>query len=297
MSARLPVRKTYKLFIGGAFPRSESGRTLELEGHNVARASRKDARDAVVAARKGFAAWSSRDRLQPRPGALPAGRDDGDAGRRPSQAVCSGRREVARAIDRVVWYAGWADKLAQVLGGVQPGRRAVLQLHRARADRRRRRRSRPTSPRSTGSSRGSCPRSSAGTRSSSVASEAHPLAAIELAEAVATSDVPAGVVNVLTGRRAELAPVLAAHMDVNAIDVTGRRRGRRRARGARRRERQARRPGARGAEPLGDRRLHGAEDRLAPDRPLSTRSLATTRSFSLGHPNPPPTVDSIVRVA
>ena len=119
VSARLAVRKTYKLFIGGAFPRSESGRTLELEGHNVARASRKDVRDAVVAARKGFAAWSTAtaynrgqvlyrlaETMETRNGAL--------------AAVCSGRREVARAIDRVVWYAGWADKLAQVLGSSNP---------------------------------------------------------------------------------------------------------------------------------------------------------------------------------
>ena len=87
---RVPVRKTYKLYLGGSFPRSESGRTYEAEGHNIAMASRKDVRDAVKAARGALA------------------------------AVCSGRREVARAIDRVVWYAGWADKLAQVLGGTNP---------------------------------------------------------------------------------------------------------------------------------------------------------------------------------
>ena len=116
---RLAVRKTYKLFIGGSFPRSESGRTLELEGYNVARASRKDAREAVVAARKAFGGWSAAtaynrgqvlyrlaETMETRAGAF--------------AAACSGRREVARAIDRVVWYAGWADKLAQVLGSANP---------------------------------------------------------------------------------------------------------------------------------------------------------------------------------
>ena len=134
-------------------------------------------------------------------------------------AVCAGRREVARAIDRVVWYAGWADKLAQVLGASNPvagpyfnftvpeptGVVAVIAPDEPRARRARR-------------------AARAGARGRNavvvVASESHPLAAIELAEAVATSDVPAGVVNVLTGS-GELAPVLAAHMDVNAIDVTG----------------------------------------------------------------------------
>ena len=219
MSGRLAVRKTYKLFIGGAFPRSESGRTLELEGYNVARASRKDAREAVVAARKGFSVWSSAtaynrgqvlyrlaETMETRAGAL--------------AAACSGRREVARAIDRVVWYAGWADKLAQVLGSSNPVAGPYFNF---------------TLPEPTGVVAIVAPREPAldglasrllpalvgGNVVVVVASEAHPLAAIELAEAVATSDVPAGVVNVLTGLRDELAPILAAHMDVNAIDVTG----------------------------------------------------------------------------
>ncbi|HJX74706.1 MAG TPA: aldehyde dehydrogenase family protein, partial [Gaiella sp.] len=119
MTTRLPVRKTYKLFVGGAFPRSESGRTLEVEGYNVARASRKDAREAVVSARKAVAGWSGAtaynrgqvlyrlaETMETRTSAL--------------AAASSGRREVARAIDRVVWYAGWADKLAQVLGSSNP---------------------------------------------------------------------------------------------------------------------------------------------------------------------------------
>jgi acyl-CoA reductase-like NAD-dependent aldehyde dehydrogenase len=219
MSSRLPVKKTYKLFIGGAFPRSESGRTLELEGHNVARASRKDVRDAVVAARKGFADWSGAtaynrgqvlyrlaETMETRASAL--------------AAVCNGRREVARAIDRVVWYAGWADKLAQVLGSSNPVAGPYFNF---------------TSPEPTGVVGLIAPDEPAleglvsrvvpalvgGNAVVVVASETHPLAAIELAESVATSDVPAGAFNVLTGLRAELAPVLAAHMDVNAIDVTG----------------------------------------------------------------------------
>jgi acyl-CoA reductase-like NAD-dependent aldehyde dehydrogenase len=219
MSARLPVRKTYKLFLGGAFPRSESGRTLELEGYNVARASRKDARDAVVAARKGFAAWSSATAYN-RGQVLYRLAETMETRQASLAAVCSGRQEVARAIDRVVWYAGWADKLAQVLGGANPvagpyfnftvpeptGVVAVVA---------------PDEPALDGLVARIAPALVGGNAVVVVASELHPLAGIELAEAVATSDVPAGVVNMLTGLRAELAPVLAAHMDVNAIDVTG----------------------------------------------------------------------------
>ena len=219
MTGRLAVRKTYKLFIGGAFPRSESGRTLEFEGYNVARASRKDAREAVVAARKAFGGWSGAtaynrgqvlyrlaETMETRAGAF--------------AAACSGRREVARATDRVVWYAGWADKLAQVLGSANPvagpyfnftvpeptGVVAIVA---------------PAEPALDGLIARLAPAMVGGNVVVVVASEAHPLAAIELAEAVATSDVPNGVVNVLTGIRDELAPVVAAHMDVNAIDVTG----------------------------------------------------------------------------
>ena len=219
MSARLPVRKTYKLFIGGAFPRSESGRTVELEGHNVARASRKDARDAVVAARKALAGWSTATAYN-RGQVLYRLAETMETRHASLARVCSGRREVARAIDRVVWYAGWADKLAQVLGGANPvagpyfnftvpeptGVVAVIA---------------PDEPALDGLVARLAPALVGGNAVVVVASDAHPLAAIELAEAVATSDVPDGVVNVLTGRREELAPVLASHMDVNAIDVTG----------------------------------------------------------------------------
>ncbi len=217
--ARLPVRKTYKLFVGGAFPRSESGRTYEAEGQNVARASRKDARDAVKAARAAQPGWAAatpynRGQVLYRLAEMMETRADHLA------AVCSGREEVETAIDRVVWYAGWADKLTQVLGGANPvagpyfnftlpeptGVVAILA---------------PGEPALEGLVARLAPAVVGGNAVVAVASEAHPLAAIELAEAVATSDVPAGVVNVLTGRADELAPVLAAHMDVNAIDVTG----------------------------------------------------------------------------
>ncbi len=217
--SRIPIRKTYKLFVGGAFPRSESGRTYEAEGQNVARASRKDARDAVVAARKAFAGWSAqtaynRGQVLYRLAEMMEARADDLA------AVCSGRDEVDAAVDRVVWYAGWADKLAQVLGSSNPvagpyfnftvpeptGVVAILV---------------PDEPALGGLVSRLAPALVGGNTVVAVASETHPLAAIELAEAIATSDVPAGVANILTGFRIELGPILAAHMDVNAIDVTG----------------------------------------------------------------------------
>ena len=213
--ARLPVRKTYKLYIGGAFPRSESGRTYEAEGQNVARASRKDARDAVKAARGALAGWSgatayNRGQVLYRLAEMMEARADDLA------AVCSGRKEVEAAVDRVVWYAGWADKLAQVLGSSNPVAGPYFNF---------------TVPEPTGvvaivapdepALDGVAPALVGGNAVVVVASQTHPLAAVELAEALATSDVPGGVVNVLTGLRDEIAPVLAGHMDVNAIDVTG----------------------------------------------------------------------------
>jgi acyl-CoA reductase-like NAD-dependent aldehyde dehydrogenase len=216
---RLPVRKTYKLYIGGAFPRSESGRTYEAEGQNVARASRKDARDAVRAARSAVAKWSgatayNRGQVLYRLAEMMETRAADLA------AACSGQDEVERSIDRVVWYAGWADKLAQVLGGANPvagpyfnftipeptGVVAILA---------------PSEPALEGLVSRLLPALVGGNTTVVVASAAHPLAAVELAEAVATSDMPAGAVNILTGEAAELAPILASHMDVNAIDVTG----------------------------------------------------------------------------
>jgi acyl-CoA reductase-like NAD-dependent aldehyde dehydrogenase len=216
---RLPVKKTYKLFIGGAFPRSESGRTFEAEGQNVARASRKDVRDAVRAARDGYGKWSTmtaynRGQVLYRVAEMMEARRDEFA------AVSSGKKEVDRAIDRMVWYAGWADKLPQVLGGSNPvagpyfnftvpeptGVVGVLA---------------PDEPPLAGLISRIAPVLVGGNAVVALASETHPLAAIELAEVLATSDVPGGAVNILTGYREELAPWLAGHMDVNAIDVTG----------------------------------------------------------------------------
>jgi acyl-CoA reductase-like NAD-dependent aldehyde dehydrogenase len=216
---RLPVRKTYKLFIGGEFPRSESGRTYEAQGQNVARASRKDARDAVRAARAAFAKWSSLTAYN-RGQILYRIAEMMEARRGDLAAVCSGSDEVDRAIDRVVWYAGWADKLPQVLGGANPvagpyfnftvpeptGVVAVLA---------------PDEPPLAGLVSRVAPAICGGNAVVAVASESLPLAAIEFAEALATADVPGGTVNILTGFRSELAPWLAAHMDVNAIDVSG----------------------------------------------------------------------------
>jgi acyl-CoA reductase-like NAD-dependent aldehyde dehydrogenase len=219
VAERIPVRKTYKLFVGGAFPRSESGRTYEAEGQNVARGSRKDARDAVKAARGAQPGWAkatayNRGQVLYRLAEMVEARADEFA------ALCSGREEVERAIDRIVWYAGWADKLPQVLGGANPvagpyfnfsipeptGVVAVLA---------------PDEPALLGLVTRLVPPLVGGNAVVAVASETRPLAAIELAEAIATSDVPGGVVNLLTGYRSELGPVLASHMDVNAIDLCG----------------------------------------------------------------------------
>ncbi len=216
---RLPVKKTYKLYIGGAFPRSESGRTYEAQEQNVARASRKDVRDAVSAARGAQPKWAAataynRGQVLYRIAEMMEARVPEFA------QLCSGKDEVHRAIDRWVWYAGFADKLSQVLGGTNPvagpyfnftipeptGVVATIA---------------PDEPPLLGLVSRIAPVLTGGNAVVALASETQPLAAIELAEAIATSDVPGGVVNLLTGHRAELAPWLASHMDVNAIDVTG----------------------------------------------------------------------------
>jgi acyl-CoA reductase-like NAD-dependent aldehyde dehydrogenase len=217
--SRLPVRKTYKLYIGGEFPRSESGRTYEAQGANVAKASRKDVRDAVRAARDAFPKWAAmtaynRGQVVYRIAEMLEARSAEFA------ELCSGAKEVERSIDRLVWYAGWADKLAQVLGSSNPvagpyfnftvpeptGVVGILA---------------PEEPPLAGLVSRVAPAIVGGNVAVVVASEGSPLAAVELAEALATSDVPGGVVNVLTGHRAELAPVLASHMDVNALDLAG----------------------------------------------------------------------------
>jgi acyl-CoA reductase-like NAD-dependent aldehyde dehydrogenase len=233
-SLRLAVRKTYKLYIGGAFPRSESGRSYVVTTPpgeylaNAALASRKDARDAVVAARRAFPGWAAttaynRAQVLYRVAELLEGRraqfvDEivlGEGiGRRDAGLV------VGAAIDRCVWYAGWSDKLAQVLGGANPVAGPYFDF---------------SMPEPSGVVAVIAPQESSllglvsvlapvmaiGCTAVVVASEARPLPAVTFSEVLATSDVPAGVVNVLTGRTAELAPVLAGHMDVNAIDLTG----------------------------------------------------------------------------
>jgi acyl-CoA reductase-like NAD-dependent aldehyde dehydrogenase len=219
VASRLPVRKTYKLFIGGAFPRSESGRTYEAEGQNVARASRKDVRDAVRAARTALPKWAGMTAYN-RGQVLYRLAEMVEARMAEFAELCTGRDEVERSVDRIVWYAGWADKLAQILGSSNPvagpyfnftvpeptGVVAVIA---------------PDDPPLLGLVSRVMPVLTGGNTVVALASEQRPLAAIELAEALATSDVPGGTVNLLTGGRAELAPWLASHMDVNALDLTG----------------------------------------------------------------------------
>jgi len=216
---RLPVKKTYKLFVGGAFPRSESGRTYEAEGQNVARASRKDVRDAVRIAGGAQPKWAGMTAYN-RGQVLYRVAEMLEARTREFADLTGDEDEVHAAVDRFVWYAGWADKLAQVLGSANPvagpyfnftvpeptGVVGVLA---------------PDEPPLLGLVSRLAPVLVGGNAAVVVASESRPLAAIELAEVLATSDVPGGVVNLLTGFRSELAPVLAAHMDVNALDVTG----------------------------------------------------------------------------
>jgi acyl-CoA reductase-like NAD-dependent aldehyde dehydrogenase len=217
--ARLPVKKTYKLFIGGAFPRSESARTYLAQDQNVARGSRKDLRDAVRSARAAFPKWAGMTAYN-RGQVLYRIAEMMEARRHEFAELCSGKAEVETAIDRWVWYAGWADKLAQVLGSSNPvagpyfnftlpeptGVVGIVA---------------PDEPPLLGLVSRLAPAIVGGNTTVAIASETQPLAAIELAEVVATSDVPGGVVNILTGFRSELAPWLAAHMDVNAIDLTG----------------------------------------------------------------------------
>jgi acyl-CoA reductase-like NAD-dependent aldehyde dehydrogenase len=214
---RVPVKKTYKLYVGGAFPRSESGRTYEAEDHNIAQASRKDLRDAVRVARGATGKWAgmtayNRGQVLYRVAEMMEARDGELA------ELCDGRDEVERSIDRFVWYAGWTDKLAQVLGGANPVAGPYFNFTMPE----------PTGvvgivapgePALLGLVSRLAPVLAGGNTTVVVASEAHPRAAIELAEVLATSDVPGGVVNILTGRRDELAPHLASHLDIDALDL------------------------------------------------------------------------------
>ena len=216
--SRLPVRKTYKLFIGGAFPRSESGRTYDAEDANVARGSRKDVREAVRIARQAGAGWSGMTAYN-RGQVLYRVAEMMETRQAELAAFCSGPDEVERSIDRVVWYAGWADKLAQVIGSANPVSGPYFNF---------------TVPEPTGVTGILAPEPPllglvsrlapvivGGNTAVLIASESHPLVSIELAECLATADVPPGVVNIITGLRSELAPAIASHMDVLALDLTG----------------------------------------------------------------------------
>ena len=232
MSDRLTVRKTYKLYIAGAFPRSESGRTYvvnDAEGAfaaNAAKASRKDVRDAVAAARKAQPGWAdrtayNRGQILYRVAEMLEDRHDQFTGalRRSGLGKAEAAAQVDAAVDRWVWYAGWADKLSAVTGAANPVSGPFFNF---------------STPEPTGVVAVIAPDDPllglvsvlapaivAGNAAVVLASEPAPLPAITLAEVLATSDLPGGVVNILTGHRDELAPWLASHMDVNAIDLTG----------------------------------------------------------------------------
>ena len=232
--ARVEVSKTYKLYIGGAFPRSQSGRSYVVSTAdgaplaNAVRSSRKDVRDAVRAAHGAFPGWSgktamNRGQVLYRVAELMEGRRDQFVA---EVATAEGLREarasevVDRAIDRWVWYAGWADKITQILGSANPVAAPYFNF---------------TIPEPTGIVGIVAPETSsllglvsrlapplvAGNTVVLLTSESRPLPAITLTEVLATSDVPGGVVNVLTGRKKELVPVLAGHEDVDGLDVWG----------------------------------------------------------------------------
>lgn len=228
--SRVGVQKTYKLYIAGAFPRSESGRSYEVLSHdgkfsaNAVRASRKDLRDAVVSARKAQSGWGKAtaynrgqvlyriaEMMESRAAELAEEVERAD-GKDPD-------KQVAEAVDVFVWYAGLADKLTQIAGSLNPVAGPYFNI---------------TAPEPTGVVGVVAPEPSllgvaarlapalcGGNACVVIASEAHPLPSILLAECLATADVPGGVVNILTGHRSELLPFLAAHGDVDALDVTG----------------------------------------------------------------------------
>ena len=232
--ARVEVRKTYKLFIGGAFPRSESGRTYEVRDAsgaflaNAALGSRKDARDAVVAARAAQPGWAgatayNRGQILYRVAELLEGRRGQFAEEVAAGEGLSAREAddvVSAAVDRWVWYAGWTDKVAQVAGAANPVAGPYFNL---------------SVPEPTGVVAVLAPQRSSllglvsvlapvlvtGNTVVLVSSELRPLPAVSLSEVLATSDVPKGVIHILTGRAAEIAPHLAKHADVNAVDLAG----------------------------------------------------------------------------
>ncbi|MFH8614169.1 aldehyde dehydrogenase family protein [Streptomyces sp. NPDC017979] len=233
--SRLSVFKTYKLYVGGKFPRSESGRVYEVTDSksgawlaNAPLSSRKDARDAVVAARKAFGGWSgatayNRGQVLYRVAEMLEGRREQfvrEVAAAEGLSKSKAAAVVDATVDRWVWYAGWTDKIAQVVGGANPVAGPYFNL---------------STPEPTGVVAVLAPQESSflglvsvlapviatGNTAVVVASERAPLPALSLGEVLATSDVPGGVVNVLSGRTAELAAPLAAHQDVNAIDLAG----------------------------------------------------------------------------
>ena len=231
---RIGVRKTYKLYIGGAFPRTESGRAYEIFGArgellaNACRGTRKDIREAVRAARKAQPGWAgetayNRSQILYRIAELMEGRRDQFVAEvMAAEGVGRARatRLVDAAIDRWVWYAGWADKFSQVVGAVNPVAGSYFNF---------------SIPEATGVVGVVAPEASSllglvsrlapvivsGNAGVVIASETRPLPAVTLTEVLATSDVPGGVVNLITGLRRELVPTLASHMDVNALDAFG----------------------------------------------------------------------------
>lgn len=232
MTQRIDVKKTYKLYIGGKFPRSESGRSFEVTGAdgaflaNAVRSSRKDVRDAVVAARKAWPGWAeltayNRGQVLYRVAEIMEGRraqlvDEVAA----AEGSDDAEAQVDRAIDDWVWYAGWTDKLSQVAGGLNPVAGPYFNI---------------TAPESIGVIGVIAPEEPSlaglvarlapvlcgGNSVVLLASEAYPLPSITLAECLATADVPGGVVNVLTGHKSELVPVMASHLDIDGLDITG----------------------------------------------------------------------------
>lgn len=231
---RLDVKKTYKLFIDGAFPRSESGRTYEVKGAkggfvaNAALASRKDLRDAVVAARAAHGGWAgatafNRGQILYRIAEMMEGRtsqfvDEIVAleGLTPTAA----RKQVEQAIDLWVWYSGWCDKIGAIYGSTNavsgsfynftiPESLGVVATFA------------PAKPSLLGAVQALAPVLAAGNSAILIASEKSPLSAITLSEVIATSDVPKGVINILTGSSSELAPWIGSHMDIDGVDASG----------------------------------------------------------------------------
>jgi acyl-CoA reductase-like NAD-dependent aldehyde dehydrogenase len=234
MSDRVTVAKTYKLYIGGKFPRSESGRSYPVSDSkgtflaNAAQGSRKDARDAVSAARKAFGSWSgatayNRGQVLYRVAEVLEGRREqfiSEVAASEGVQLKKAQSIVDTAIDRWVWYAGWTDKIAAVLGSANPVAGPYFSF---------------STPEPTGVVAVLAPQQSSllglvsviapviasGNTAVVITSQDRPLPAITLSEVLATSDVPGGVVNIITGRTAEIAPWLASHADVNALDLTG----------------------------------------------------------------------------